>query len=297
MHLIHILVAVADARGLARAARKLHVSPSVVTRAINALESQLGVQLLTRTTRAVQLTEAGARYVDDCRRILAELAEADESARGMNATPRGPLTVTASAMFGTRFVTPIVAEYLERHAEVSVSCWFMDRIVHLIDEGADVAVRIGELPESSLSAIRVGQVRRVVCASPLYLERHGRPRAPADLRSHTLISASGVTPDPEWRFREKRATVTVTVHPRLTTTTNESAISAALEGFGITRLLSYQVADEVRDGRLVVLLGQREPEPIPIHVVHRGGRHASQKTRRFVDLAVERLRANRALTE
>lgn len=290
-----MFVAVVDAEGLARAARRLHVSPSVVTRAINELESQLGVQLLVRTTRVVQVTEVGARYADDCRRILAELDEADEAARGMSATPSGQLTVTASVMFGARYVTPIVAEYLERHGEVSVACWFVDRIVHLIEEGADVAVRIGELPDSSLMAIRVGEVRRVICASPLYLERHGCPQTPADLTAHTLISASGVTPIPQWRRVQAGVPVTIDIAPRMTTTTNESAICAALRGFGITQLLSYQVADEVRDGRLVVLLADSEPAPAPIHVVHRGGRYASRKARAFVDLAVERLRADPAL--
>jgi DNA-binding transcriptional LysR family regulator len=296
LHLINVFVAVVEAEGLAKAARNLGVSPSVVTRAINELERQLGVQLLTRTTRLVRVTEAGVRYAEDCRRILAELAEADESIRGNAATPRGELVVTAPVMFGTRFVTPIVTEYLAEHVEVAVSCWFVDRIVHLIEEGVDVAIRIGELPDSSLMAARVGHVRRVICASADYLSRHGTPRKPGDLRDHTIIAASGVSPNPEWRLVDDGVPTSVRLRPRMTTTSNDSAVRAAASGFGITRLLSYQIADEVRDGRLVVLLREHEPPPIPIHVVHREGRHASPKSRRFLDLAIERLRAHPALS-
>lgn len=294
---MNVFVAVVDAKGLAKAARTLQVSPSVVTRAINELEAELGVQLLTRTTRVVRVTEAGVRYADDCRRILADLAEADESVRGVHATPRGALTVTAPVMFGTRFVTPIVGEYLAQHAEVTVACWFVDRVVHLVEEGADVAVRIGELPDSSLIATRVGQVRRVVCASPEYLTQHGTPRRPADLAAHRIVSASGVSPVPEWRFAGQGRASSVKLKPRMTTTTNESAVAAAVRGFGVTRLLSYQVADEVRDGRLQVLLAEHETAPLPVHVLHRGGRHAAPKTRSFLDLAIERLRRNPAIAE
>jgi len=295
LHLINVFVAVVEAEGLAKAARNLGVSPSVVTRAINELERQLGVQLLTRTTRLVRVTEAGARYAEDCRRILADFAEADESVRGNAATPRGELVVTAPVMFGTRYVTPIVTEYLAEHVEVGVSCWFVDRIVHLVEEGVDVAIRIGDLPDSSLIAARVGHVRRVICASPAYLERHGTPGKPGDLQTHTIIAARGVSPRPEWQLVDEGVPTSVALRPRMTTTSNESAVVAALGGFGITRLLSYQIADEVRDGRLVVLLREHEPPPIPIHVVHREGRHASAKSRRFLDLAIERLRAHPAL--
>lgn len=295
LHLIRVFVAVVDANGLAGAARKLKVSPSVVTRAINELESQLGVRLLTRTTRVVRVTEAGARYVEDCRRILGDLAEADESARSSHATPQGQLTVTAPVMFGTRYVTAIVTEYLQRYSEVSASCWFLDRVVNLIEEGVDVAVRIGALPDSSMLATRVGQVRRVICASPAYLEEHGTPEKPSDLHAHTMILASAVTPSPEWRLVQDGKPVTARFSARMTTTTNESAVAAAVSGFGLTRLLSYQVADEVRDGRLALVLRDNEPEPLPIHVVHRESRHAPRKLRSFLDLAIERLRANPAL--
>jgi DNA-binding transcriptional LysR family regulator len=295
LNLINVFVAVVDAKGFAGAARKLNVSPPVVTRAINDLESHLGARLLTRTTRVVRLTEAGARYVEDCRRIVAELAEADDAVSGLHSTPRGRLTLTAPVLFGAEFVTPIVTEYLTRYPEVSVSCWFLDRLVNMVDEGVDVAVRIGELPDSTMQAIRVGQVRRVICATPAYLALHGAPQRPDDLLKHSIVSASGITPTPEWRLVESGTPCVVKVRPRLTTTTNDSAVVAALSGFGLTRLLSYQVAEHLRHGRLQTVLSEFEPAALPVHLVHREGRHASLKARSFLDLAIERLRVNPAL--
>lgn len=290
LHLINVFVAVVDANGFAGAARKLAISPPAVTRAIGELESHLGVRLLTRTTRVVHVTEAGARYVEDCRRILAELAEADESVSGLHGAPRGRLTVTAPALFGALHVTPVVTEYLQSYPEVTVSCWFLDRVVNLTDEGVDVAVRIGELPDSSLQAIRVGTVRRVVCGAPSYLARHGRPQRPEQLAEHPLVLANAVTPAPEWRFKVDGELQTVKLAPRLLTTSNDSAIAAVAGGFGLSRLMSYQVDARVRAGELELLLQEFEPAPVPVHLVHREGRHASHKARAFIDLAVERLR-------
>lgn len=295
LHLISVFVAVVDTNGFAGAARKLNISPPAVTRAVNELENQLGVRLLTRTTRIVRVTDAGARYAEDCRRILAELAEADESVSGTHAAPRGRLTLTAPMLFGTKFVTPIVTEYLQRYPEVSAACLFLDRVVNMLDEGVDVAVRIGELPDSSMQAIRVGQVRRVICAAPSYLEQHGTPLMPDDLRTHSIVSASSVTTTPEWRLMVKGTPCIVKLQPRLITSTNDAALSAVLGGFGLTRLLSYQIDEHVREGRLHTVLRDFEPAPLPIHVMHREGRHASQRVRAFLDLVIERLRANHAL--
>ena len=295
LHLINVFVAVVETNGFAGAARKLGISPPAVTRAINELESHLGVRLLTRTTRVVRVTEPGARYVEDCRRILAELAEADESVGGMHGAPRGRLTLTAPVLFGAKFVTPIVTEYLQRYPEVSASCWFMDRVVNMMDEGVDVAVRIGELPDSSMQAIRVGRVHRVICGAPGYLAQHGIPQRPDDLQRHCIISANAVTPAPEWRLVQDGVPHVVKLAPRLITTTNDSAVAAAVSGFGLARLLSYQVAEQLRDGQLRTVLGEFDPVVLPVHVVHREGRHASQKARAFLDLAIERLRANAAL--
>jgi len=297
LHLINVFVAVVDANGFAGAARQLGLSPPAVTRAITELESQLGARLLTRTTRVVRVTEAGARYVEDCRRILAELAEADEAIRGLHGTPRGRLTVTAPVLFGALYVTPVVTEFLQRYPEVNTSCWFLDRVVNLTDEGVDVAVRIGELPDSSLQAIRVGTVRRVVCAAPAYLALQGTPQRPEDLAAHTLIVAQGATPAPEWRFRSGGEVQVVKLAPRLQTTTNDAAMAAALGGFGLTRLLSYQVEAHVRSGALQPVLEAYEPAPLPVHLVHREGRHASLKARAFLDLAIERLRARLAAAD
>ncbi|MCV2350927.1 LysR family transcriptional regulator [Paucibacter sp. Y2R2-4] len=295
LHLINVFVAVVDASGFAGAARKLGISPPAVTRAISELEAHLGARLLTRTTRVVRVTEAGARYVEDCRRILAELAEADESVSGLHGAPRGRLTVTAPVLFGALHVTPVVTEFLQRYPEVSASCWFLDRVVNLTDEGVDVAVRIGELPDSSLQAIRVGSVRRVICAAPSYLAQQGEPQAPEDLLAHTLISANAVTPAPEWRFKVAGEIRTIKVAPRMMTTTNDSAIAAAVGGFGLTRLMSYQVDALVSQGQLQRVLEAFEPAPLPVHLVHREGRHASHKARAFIDLSIERLRERLAL--
>jgi DNA-binding transcriptional LysR family regulator len=294
-HLITVFVAVVDAGGFAGAARKLAISPPAVTRAINDLEAHLGVRLLTRTTRVVRLTDAGARYVEDCRRILAELDEAAESVSGLHSAPRGKLTLTAPVLFGAKFVTPIVTEYLTRYPDVTAACWFLDRIVNMMEEGVDVAVRIGELPDSSMQAIKVGQVRRVICASPAYLAEHGIPHTPDDLHQHRLISAAGVSPAPEWRLVQDGEPRVIKFQARMTTTSNDSAVAAAAGGFGLTRLLSYQVAEHLREGTLQTVLSEFEPAPLPVHVVHREGRQASQKVRSFLDLAIERLRANTAL--
>jgi DNA-binding transcriptional LysR family regulator len=295
LHLITVFVAVVDANGFAGAARKLNISPPAVTRAINELETHLGVRLLTRSTRVVRVTEPGARYFEDCRRILAELRDADESVSGIHSAPRGQLTLTAPVLFGARFVTPIVTEYLQRYPDVNASCWFLDRVVNMLDEGVEIAVRIGELPDSSMQAIRVGTVRRLICGAPSYLAERGIPSQPDDLHQHNIISARAVTPTPEWRLVQNGEPHVVKLQARLTTTTNDAAVAAAVSGFGLTRLLSYQVSDELRDGQLKTVLSDFEPAALPVHLVHREGRHASQKARAFLDLAIERLRANTAL--
>jgi DNA-binding transcriptional LysR family regulator len=198
-------------------------------------------------------------------------------------------------LFGSKFVTPIVAEYLQTYPEVSASCLFLDRIVNMMDEGIDVAIRIGELPDSSMQAVRVGQVRRVICGAPHYLKKQGLPRMPADLQDHVIISANSMDDSPEWTLTKDGIARAVSLHSRFTTSTNDSAITAAIGGFGLTRLLSYQIADFLRAGQLKTVLSQYEPPALPIHVVHREGRHASKKARAFIDLAVDRLRADKAL--
>lgn len=296
LHLISVFVAVVDTQGFAGAARKLRLSPPAVTRAINELETSLGARLLTRTTRVVRVTDVGASYAEQCRRILADLSEADESVSGVHGVPRGRLTITAPVVFGAMHVTPIVTEYLQRYPEVTASCWFLDRVVNMLEEGVDVGVRIGVLPDSSLQAVRVGNMRLVICGSPEYLERHGVPQTPEDLDKHVIIAAGGVTSASEWRLKAGGHIRTVKLTPRMTTITSDSAVTAALGGFGLTNVLSYKIAEHVRAGRLATVLGNFEPPPFPVTVLHREGRHASKKARAFIDLAVERLRANPALS-
>ena len=224
------------------------------------------------------------------------MADADESAAGLHGQTGGHINITAPVLFGAKFVMPVVVEFLQRYPLADASCYFLDRAVNLMDEGMDVGVRIGELPDSSMRAIRVGQVRRVICAAPAYLAEHGAPRAPADLQAHCIVSATGATASTEWRLISKGVARSVKVHPRMTTTTNDSAVQAVLSGFGLSRLLSYQVDDYLKDGRLIAVLPACEPEPVPVHVIHREGRYVSQKVRAFLDLAVERLRRNPVLS-
>ncbi len=290
LHLINVFVAVVDTQGFAGAARKLKLSPPAVTRAINELETHLGVRLLTRTTRIVKVTEAGARYAEDCRVILAQLNEADESASGGNSTPRGRLTITAPVGFGAMYVAPVVTEYLTRYPEVTASCWFLDRVVNMLEEGVDVGIRIGELPDSSMQAVSIGRMRLLICATPAYLESHGTPKSPEDLDQHVIIAAGGATSTSEWRMLKGGLPSAVKLHPRLIATTSETAIAVALTGFGLTNVLAYKVAEHLREGRLKTVLSDFEPPALPVHVLHREGRHASQKARAFIDMAVERLR-------
>jgi len=285
-----IFVRVAETGSFAQAARQLHLSPPVVTRVIAALEDQIGVRLLTRTTRSVKMTEAGSGYFEDCRRILADMADAEAAAAGSHGNPTGTLLVTGSVMFGQIYVLPILLEYLDRFPAVTGRSLFVDRIVNIIEEGVDVAIRIGHLPDSGLSAIRVGQVRRVICGAPAYFEKHGIPRTPADLAHHRIILPTGAWVSPDWHFGTDGKT-SITVHPRLLCNTNESAIAAAEQGWGLTRILSYQVGEPLADGRLLAVLDQYAEKPLPIHVVHAEGRRTAAKVRNFVDLAVERLRA------
>jgi DNA-binding transcriptional LysR family regulator len=295
LNLMAVFVAVAEEEGFAAGARRLHMSPPAVTRAVAALEDRLGVKLLNRTTRYVRATDAGQRYLDDARRIIAEADEADEAAAGVNAEPRGHLAITAPALFGKMFILPGIVEYLQRYPEMEVSTLFLDRVVNMLEEGLDVGIRIGELPDSSMKALRVGQVHHVMCASPGYLEKQGTPMQPSDILTHSLISSSAVSATHEWRFGSASNIVNIKIKPRLTVTTNDAAIEAAAQGFGITRLMSYQAAPYLASGQLRLILKAFKPASMPIHVLHREGRYASVKIRSFVDMIAARLRAERTL--
>lgn len=289
---MRVLVAVGEEGGFAAASRKLDISPAAVTRAIAALEELLGVRLVQRTTRNVRFTDAGRQYYDDSRTILASIAEANEAVSGINAEPRGSLSITAPVLFGRMFVMPCIVDYMQQYPQVQVAAHFVDRVVNLVDEGLDVAIRIGHLPDSTLRAIKVGQTRRVLCASPSYLEVHGVPEHPSDLLQHSVVSSNAISPRIEWPFGDKDKPEVVRMNPRLVVTTNDAALAAAVGGLGITRLLSYQVKSEVEQGGLRLLLEEFEEDPWPVHVVHREDRYGSSKVRAFIDLIVESLRAH-----
>jgi DNA-binding transcriptional LysR family regulator len=288
---MRVLVKVADTGSFAQGARALNMSPPAVTRAIAYLEDLTGARLFLRSTRSVKLTAPGSRYVEDCRRILADIDEAEASAGGSHATPSGLLTVTAPVLFGQIYVMPVLTSFLTLHPAVTGRALLLDRVVNLMEEGIDVALRIGQLPDSGYRAIKVGSVRRVICGAPSYFEAHPLPQVPADLVGHTIIANTGSSAPQDWRFSDGGKS-SVTLHPRLFCNTVDASISAALSGWGLASALSYQVASAVSDGRLDIVLADYEEPPIPIHVMHAEGRHISAKTRAFVDFLVAELRAN-----
>ncbi|QRO34572.1 LysR family transcriptional regulator [Chromobacterium violaceum] len=294
-HWMSVFVAVAEEEAFAGAARRLKLSPPAVTRAVAALEENLGVRLLNRTTRYVRVTEAGARYLDDARRILAAVEEAEETAAGINAEPRGLIRLTAPMLFGRLYVMPAALDFLRQYPQVEVEALLQDRLVNLMEEGLDAAVRIGHLPDSSLRAIKVGEVRRVTCASPDYLARHGEPETPEALGGHAVIASTAASSTLEWKFGPGGGH-RLRVRPRLAVSSNDAAIDAACGGFGVTRVMSYQVAEALAAGKLKRVLVPYESEPLPIHIVHAESRHGSTRMRRFIDFLAERLRADPRLT-
>lgn len=293
-HMMNVFVAVVEEESLAAGSRRLHISPSAVTRAIAALENRLSVKLLNRTTRFVRMTEAGQKFYDDTKRILALADEAEADVQGINTEPRGPLTITAPVLFGRQFVMPGIIEYSQRYPKVEVNALFIDRIMNMLDEGVDVAIRIASLPDSTYRALKVGTVRRVLCASPEYLSMYGTPKCPEELANHKMILARGITPANEMRFLQDGKIVTVKLQPVLSVNDNNSAIHAAISGLGITRLYDYQIADAVQMDKLKIVLKEYELEPVPVHIVHREGRNFSTKIRSFVDLMTIRLRLSLA---
>ena len=290
-----VFVCVAEEAGFAPAARRLNMSPPSVTRAVSELEARLGARLLHRTTRSVRLTDAGQRYLADCRRILSEIEEADRHAAGLHAAPRGVVSVTASALFGRMVLAPVLLDLLDRYPDISLTTMFVDRVVHMFDEGIDVAVRIAELPDSSLSAIRVGCVRRVLCASPNYLAARGRPDAPSELVGHETIDFMAMTPGGEWTFGKDRKNTAFRPRSRLRVNSADAAIAAAVAGRGITRVLSYMIAPQLKSGELEIVLDAYGPPAVPIHIVPKEAGQTSARVRAVVDHLVQGLRKNPAL--
>ena len=305
-HLLNVYVAVAEEQGFAAASRRLSMSPPAVTRAVASLENHLGVKLLNRTTRYVRTTDIGIRYLEDAKRILNELESADEAITGINKEPQGHLVITAPVLFGKLFVTPLIIDFLNLYPKMNVDAVFLDRVVNLLEEGIDVGIRVGELPDSTLRAKRVGSVRLVLCASANYLEKKGTPEQPTDLKNHCIIASNAGNGSIDWRFSDQRGAVTnqakktkklISIKPRLTVNSNDAAISAAKQGFGITRVLSYQIADELASGELIIVMENYEPNAKPVHIIHREGRNAAIKVRSFVDLLAEKLIADKSLNK
>jgi DNA-binding transcriptional LysR family regulator len=291
LHELEVFVAVADAGSFARAATRLRRSPPAVTRAISALETRLGARVFNRTTRSLTLTDVGERFLDSARRVLSDLEIAEKEAVGEAATPQGHLTLTASVTFGRSAVAEVVADFLQQFPRVTASVVLLDRVVNLVEEGIDVAVRIGPLPDSTLMARRVGAVRRVLVASPDYLLRRGTPAQPADLKAHAMIGFTGLMPHREWRFGDGQGRGSVGLSSVFEINDAVAALHAAERGHGITIALSYMVHDQIGAGRLVQVLEAITPPPQPVHLVHAQTRIVAPKIRAFVDFAAPRLKA------
>jgi len=281
---MRIFVAALDEGSLAGAGRKLGRSPAAVSRAMAFLESHVGVQLLHRTTRSIKLSEVGEHYSAICRRILIDLNEADSLAAGERSAPRGTISLTAPVPSGEVILRPILDDFLDAYPMVSAKLYLLDRMVSLIDEGIDVALRIAHLTDSSMVAVRVGEVRRVIVAAPSYLAKH------------QIIAMTHFGLD-SWSFPPLSGSTiprTVQFTPRFLVNSVRAAVASAADGHGLTRVFSYQVAEEVRDGRLQIVLSSEEHAPLPVHVVSPEGRLSVPKVRAFVDFVVPRLRAQYA---
>jgi DNA-binding transcriptional LysR family regulator len=281
---MRVFVTVADLRGFAPAARKLRLSPSAVTRLIAALEEHLGARLLQRTTRSVTLTDVGTRYLERTRRILADVEEADGSARQERSRPSGRLVVSAPVGFGRLHVAPVMSAYLKRHPDVSGELLLSDRLVNLVEDAVDAAVRIGHLADSSLVARQVGEMRRIVVASPDYLKRHGEPKTPEALLSHQTIQFGPTT---NWHFLQGSHDIELSPNPRFISNSADAVLRYAEDNGGLTRVLAYQAADGLKRGRLKIVLAKFEQPALPIHIVYPTSRLLSAKVRAFIDLVVE----------
>jgi DNA-binding transcriptional LysR family regulator len=291
-----LLVAVAEAGSLSAAGRKLGVPLPTVSRKISELEAHLNTRLLTRSTRKLALTDSGAAYVAAARRILDEVSEAERAASGEHAAPRGDLVITAPVVFGRLHVLPVIAEFLSQWPEINVRLVLADRNLHLIDDHIDIAVRIGALADSALVATQVGAVRSVVCGSPAYFAAHGVPERPEDLAALTAVTFDALSSPQPWIFRDPKSKreLRAPVRSRLSLNTAEAAIDGAAAGLGVTRVLSYQVAEAVLNGRIQIVLAEYEPAPLPVSLIHAGHELTPLKVRMLLDFAAPRLRARLA---
>jgi DNA-binding transcriptional LysR family regulator len=285
-----VLLAVAEAGSLSAGARRLGMPLATVSRKVSDLEAHLHTRLFNRGSRRLELTEAGQSYVAASRRILEDVAEAERAASGEYRAPRGDLVITAPIVFGRLHVLPIVGAFLKAYPPIDVRLILADRVVNLLEEHVDVALRIGQLPDSSLVATRIGSIHRVVCGSPAYLEWRGTPATPRDLEAHDCITFEGLMSPRSWTFRAGKQDVPVTVRSRLVVNTAEAAIDMAIAGIGLTRALSYQIVEALSGGDLAIVLKDFEPAPVPVSLVYGGRGLLPLKLRAFLDFATPRLK-------
>jgi DNA-binding transcriptional LysR family regulator len=286
-----VLVAAVEAGSLSAAGRRLGMPLATVSRKVSDLEAHLRTRLLTRSTRQLSLTDAGRSYVAACKRILEEVGEAERIATGEYSAPKGDLIITAPIVFGRLHVLPVVSEFLNAYPEINIRMLLADHVIHLLDDHIDLAVRISQLPDSSLVATRIGLIRRIVCASPAYLAARGRPKTPEDLALHDCVTREGLTSPEVWTFARGKTEISVQIRSRLSVNTAEAAIDAAIAGVGITRVLSYQMAEAAAAGKLAAVLEDFEPAPWPVSLVYADQGLLPLKLRAFLDFAVPRLKA------
>ncbi len=287
---MQVFLKVVETGSLSAAAKHLNVPLATVSRRIATLEAHLKTRLLNRSSRRLSLTEAGGLYLEACKRILEQVEEAERAVTGVYKDPKGRLTVTAPVVLGRVHMIPIVAGFLAQYPDIDLKLLLVDRLLDLLESAVDVALRIGELEDSNLIASRIGTVRRVTCASPAYLDKHGRPRKPEDLSDHVCVTFDNLASPESWRFSSPKGNKLVPIRSRLTVTTAEAAVDAAAAGVGLTRLLSYQVTEATRAGRLELVLEDYEPRPWPISLVYVGQQSLPTKLRAFLDYIVPRLR-------
>jgi DNA-binding transcriptional LysR family regulator len=287
---MRVIIAISEREGFSAAGRVLGLSPPAITRIVSELEAHLGVQLLARSTRSVHLTDAGIRFVEDARRVLLSVGEAEDAARGIHGELRGTVRVTASSLFGRNYVTRLLSDFLNRYPGMEVVALFVDRVVQLSEENQDIAVRIGHLTDSSLRATRVGAVRRIVCASPDYLLRRGVPASPGDLEQHETIGITALGAGLNWQFGQAGQTFERRVRPRIRVNSHEGGIAAAEAGFGLTQVCSNEIAAQLKAGSLVAVLGNFEPPVLPVHVLRREGERPPARVRAVMDHLVSGLR-------
>jgi len=284
---LRIFARVAELGSFTQASDQLGMAKGRVSQVVQRLEAQLGARLLQRTTRQVTLTDAGSRYLERARRILADVEEAEQAIEGERTRPGGRLVISAPVGFGRLHVSPVVSAYLKRFPEVGADLRLSDRMINLVEEGVDLAVRIGHLPDSTLVARHVGEMRRIVVASNDYLKAHGEPKRPAEIVAHQTIEFGAMTAAADWRFVENNTEIRVSPSPRFSSNSADAAIQHAEAGGGLTRVLAYQAAASLRAGRLKIVLAKFEQPPLPIHIVYPTSRLLSAKVRTFIDLVTE----------